>query len=156
MSSKQSRREDTVRRSQSSFVTAFVAAASLLFWTGCNNTFEGAKKDAEKARDSAPEQADDLLADAQRAAATAGDRAAEFAERASETTAAALRGVDIKATLMADPSIDATGIDVDTDAPTRTITLNGHVPSLAERDMAAIVAAAQAPGYRVDNRLEVR
>ncbi len=152
-----------MRRPHSPFIVSFAAAASLLSGAACNNTIDGAKKDAKRASeqaatktDRAAEHADELLTDAQRAAASASDRAAEFAERASETAAAAIRGVDVKATLMADPSIDATGIDMDADARTRTITLNGYVPSYAERDMAAIVAAAQAPGYRVQNRLAVR
>lgn len=152
-----------MKRSHSPFIVSFVTAASVLSWAACNNTLDGAREDAKhaseeaaKASDRATDRADQVLTDAQRAAASASDRVAEFAERASETAAVTLRGADVKATLMADPSIDATGIDVDADARTRTITLNGHVPSEAERDMAAIVAAAQAPGYRVENRLTVR
>ncbi len=152
-----------MRRLHTPFIVSVAAAASVLAGSACNNTIDGAKKDsgraaeeAEKAGDRASRRADELVNDAQRAAASASDRAAEFAERASETAAVALRGADIKATLMADPSIDATGIDVDTDARTRSITLNGHVKTEAERDMAAIIAGAQAPGYRVENRLTVR
>lgn len=152
-----------MRRPHSPFLVSIVVAASVLASAACENTLDGAKKDAKqasedasRASDRATDRADELLNDAQRAAASAGDRAAELAERASERAAIVIRGADIKATLMADPSIDATGIDVDTDARTRMITLNGYVRSEAERDTAAIVAAAQAPGYRVENRLTVR
>ena len=45
---------------------------------------------------------------------------------------------------MADPSVDATRIDVDTDYRTRTVTLNGYVPTAAERDVAEAIAKAPA------------
>jgi len=135
----------------------------MLSWVACGNTREGAREDAREAAedaqaasDRAADRAGELLNDAERASASASERLAEAAERASERAAGVIRGADIKATLMADPSIDATGIDVDSDGRTQTITLNGSVPTEAERDMAGIVAAAQAPGYRIENRLAVR
>ena len=57
--------------------------------------------------------------------------------------------VDVKAALMADPSVDATRLDVDTDYRTRTVTLNGYVPTAPERDAAETIAKATAEGYKV-------
>lgn len=135
-----------MRRLYASVFVSSVALIGILAGAACE----------QGSRERAKDRADELVNDAERAAATAGQRAAEVAERASEKGAIVIRATDIKATLMADPSIDATGIDVDSDAGTSTITLNGTVPSEAERDTAGIVAAAQAPGYRIQNRLAVR
>lgn len=139
-------REDSVRRLHSSVFVSSVALIGILAGAACE------RGSSERVKD----RADELVNDAERAASTAGQRAAEVAERASEKGAIVVRAADIKMTLMADRSIDASGIDVESDAGTSTITLNGTVPSEAERDTAGIVAAAQAPGYRVQNRLTVR
>lgn len=57
---------------------------------------------------------------------------------------------------MADPSVDATRIDVDADYRTRTITLNGYVPTNTERDAAAVIAKGHAEGYKVVNNISVQ
>ena len=63
--------------------------------------------------------------------------------------------MDVKAHLMADRSIDASHIDVDTDAATRTVTLKGTVPTAAQKVAAERVAREKAVGYKVVNRLTV-
>ena len=50
---------------------------------------------------------------------------------------AAQQTAQIKTALMADASIDSTGIDVDTNGDTRTVTLKGHVSSAAAKTRAA-------------------
>jgi osmotically-inducible protein OsmY len=57
---------------------------------------------------------------------------------------------------MADGSVDATRIDVDTDYRTKTVTLNGYVPTENERMKAESIARAKASGYSVVNNLQVR
>jgi hypothetical protein len=126
--------------------------------TACQNTVDGVKKDTEQAADStadARRDAREAADDVRRAAASAADRASESIERASERIGAAVQGADVKAALMADPSVDAARIDVDADAATKTIRLEGSVASEAERDMAGIIAGGHAPGYTIDNRLTV-
>jgi osmotically-inducible protein OsmY len=63
--------------------------------------------------------------------------------------------VDIKAALMAAKGIDASHIDVDTDANTKTLTLKGTVPTAAQRTAAERLARDKAEGYRIRNLLTV-
>ena len=64
--------------------------------------------------------------------------------------------MDVKTALMADPSVDATRIDVDVDYRTRTVTLNGYVPTDGERDRAEAIAKAKADGYKIVNNMTVQ
>jgi osmotically-inducible protein OsmY len=158
--------EDAVARAYCS-INAFILSTVAIFAVGgaaaCDNTARGLKQDAreaevetrdERARvgDRARELGDDAVAAANRAAGAAAEAGEEIAER----TGAAIEAVDVKAALMADPSVDATRIDVDTDYKTRTVTLNGLVPTHTERDMAEVIAKARAEGYRVVNNLTVK
>lgn len=134
-------------------IVSFVLAG-----TACQHTIDGAKKDAEQASDATADARADATAaadDVRRAAASAGDVAAETAEEAAERIDAVVQSADVKTALMTDPSVDAARVNVDADASTHTIRLDGSVVSEAERDMAAIIAAGHAPGYRVDNQLTV-
>jgi len=56
---------------------------------------------------------------------------------------------------MVDESIDASHIEVDTDADTKTVTLNGTVPTAAQKAAAEKVAQDKAEGYKVRNLLTV-
>jgi osmotically-inducible protein OsmY len=56
---------------------------------------------------------------------------------------------------MADSSIDATKIDVDTDENTKTVTLKGSVATAAQKASAERIAKAKAEGYTVRNSLTV-
>jgi osmotically-inducible protein OsmY len=140
-----------VRHINSALYVPTILALTLTAGVACRNTADGAKRDAEQTADAtatAREQAGELASDVQRTAA-------ETAERASERVAAVAEGVDVKMALMADPSVDATRLNVNTDPRSRTIRLEGAVPTEAERDMAAIIAAGHAPGYRIENHLVV-
>jgi len=147
-----------VRRIHSSLVIPGILALTVGFGAACDNSARSARQAADEAA-SAAEQARDrageMASDAQRAAADIAVNAAEGVERASERLGAVAETVDVKAALMADPSVNASRIDVDADERTRVLTLSGTVPTLAERDMAALIAAGHAPGYRVENRLTV-
>jgi len=57
---------------------------------------------------------------------------------------------------MADPSVDATRLDVSTDYRTRTVTLNGYVSTAAERGAAEAIARKRAEGYKIVNNLMVQ
>ena len=60
-----------------------------------------------------------------------------------------------KAALIADATVDASDINVDTSHETKTVVLNGSVPTQAQKDKAGTIARAQAPDYTVENRLLV-
>jgi osmotically-inducible protein OsmY len=139
------------------------ATAVIGMLAACDNTARGAKQDAQQAeaatrdeRAEATATAREVGSDVAHAARRAADAAAEAGEEIAERASAATEGIDVKASLMADPSVDATRIDVDTDYRTRTVTLKGFVPSETERNMAEVIAKARAEGYTVANQLVVR
>ena len=146
-----------------SFLRVLAAIAVVGVAAACDNTARGVKQDAQQAeadtrdeRAEATAKAREVGGDVAHAARRAADAAAEAGEELAERASAASEGVDVKASLMADPSVDATRIDVDTDYRTRTVTLKGYVPSETERDMAGVIAKARAEGYTVVNNLTVR
>jgi len=63
--------------------------------------------------------------------------------------------IDVKTALMADRTVDASHINVDTFHETKTVVLKGSVKTATQRDEAARIAAAEAPGYRIDNQLQI-
>lgn len=158
---------------RSMMIGAGVVMATMLV-SGCEHTREGAAKDAENAA-AKSEQAAERSAEAAReagrdvsqAAGQAADATRDAAGQAANATRdaasstanagdAAQQTAQIKSALMADASIDASRIDVDTEASTKTVTLKGLVRSAAEKATAARIAADKAPGYRLTNNLEVR
>ena len=128
-----------------------VALMSGLSLAACSNTAAGAKKDAEINKDKAAvatEEAKD------KADATAEKAAAESRD-AGAAVKAAVETIDVKSALMADRTVDASHINVDTFHETKTVVLRGSVKSATQRDEAARIAAAEAPSYRIDNQLTV-
>jgi len=101
----------------------------------------------------------DATHDATVATKDASAEAAQKSRTAANNTANAVDGaqqtMQIKSALMADKSVDATGIDVDTNGTTKTVTLKGHVPSAAQKASAARIAKSKAPDYTVVNALTV-
>ena len=77
------------------------------------------------------------------------------AENITEKVAAGAETVDVKAALIADGRVDATNINVDTNAQTKTVVLKGTVPTAEQRAMAEKVAQEQAKGYKISNTLTV-
>lgn len=88
------------------------------------------------------------------------DGAQDTTREAARDTGDAIKGAaetfDVKAALMADRAVDASGINVDTIGATKLIVLKGAVATDAQRTLAADIAMREAPGYRVDNQLTVR
>ncbi len=151
----------------------------------CQNTARGVAQDAQENAAKAREASQDAKESAQRAAQDAKE-AAEHAADATRNAAneaidrtkavsneaeqrvkdaatgtagtldAAAQTVQIKTALMADKNVDAGGIDVDTDSATKTVTLNGHVPTALQKTAAERIAKAKAPDYKVVNRLAVK
>jgi osmotically-inducible protein OsmY len=121
-----------VRLQSLALVLAIGAAAA------CENTAAGIKQDAKVAAES-------------EAAAKAKDTAA----KTGAAVGAAFETAEIKTALMADKSIDASAVNVDTYADTKTVVLRGSVPTATQRDQVERIAVAKAPGYRVENKLAV-
>jgi osmotically-inducible protein OsmY len=161
----QARRSQVARThcSINAFILTCVAGVAIAGAAACDQTARGVKQDAQqaeqatrderaKAKEAARELGSDAAAAASRVAGAASQAGEELAERAS----AIKETVDVKAALMADPSVDATRIDVDTDYRIRTVTLKGYVPTAAERDAAEAIAAKKAEGYKIVNNLIVK
>lgn len=139
-----------------------IALMSGLSLAACSNTAAGAKKDADVNADKAATAADKAEDKADRAgekAAAEGREAGaatkEAARDASGAVKAAVETIDVKSALMADRTVDASHINVDTFHETKTVVLKGSVKSATQRDEAARIAAAEASGYRIDNQLTV-
>lgn len=154
---------------------SLVVVVMLAGWVGaCENTKEGLEKDAEINTEKASEQARDAQQTAGRAADRAveetrdaanavadatregANKAANAAREAGSVVDAAQQTAEIKTALIADKSIDALHIDVDTDAATKTVTLKGYVPTAAQKMAAEKVAREKAPAYTVVNQLTIK
>jgi hypothetical protein len=90
------------------------------------------------------------------ATGTAGERAGEAARDAGTRAGAAVETADVKLALATAEGLDASGINVDTDHKSKTVTLKGTVPTTDQRVKAEVVAQREATGYRVNNQLVVR
>jgi osmotically-inducible protein OsmY len=112
--------------------------------------------DARHQAADAVEQASRRTDDAEASLKQTGRSAEQTVNDAAAATGAALQTAQVKAALIADSKVDASGIDVDTDAQAKTVTLNGHVPSATQKSLAGRIAEAKvATGYRVRNELVV-
>jgi osmotically-inducible protein OsmY len=112
---------------------------------------EDARENADKAAAAADRAEDRARPAAEEAAADTKDAARD----AGNAVSAAVETIDVKSALMADRTVDASHINVDTMHETRTVVLKGSVKTATQRDEAARIAAAEAPGYRIDNQLTV-
>jgi hypothetical protein len=119
------------------FILAVMAAMTIGLVTACENAARGLAHDAGKA------------------AKTVGAIAADASEQVAARASAVKENVDVKGALMADASVDASRINVDVSAWTRTIRLNGSVSSVNERGKAEAIARARAEGYTVVNNIAV-
>jgi osmotically-inducible protein OsmY len=145
------------------FILSVVAAFAITGTAACQNTARGLKQDAQQAeegtrddRAEAKDKAREIGNDAAKAVNRVGGAAAEASEELAERASAAWESLDVKGALMAETSVDATRIDVDTDYKTKTVTLNGYVPTETERNMAEVITKARAESWTVVNNLQVR
>ncbi len=147
-----------------SFKNGFLAIALMsgLSLVACSNTAAGVEKDAEKNADKAAAAAAETKAEAKEAAADVKDATkdarAEVKDEAKDAAGAikgAIETIDVKSALMADRTVDASHINVDTFHETKTVVLKGSVKTAAQRSEAARIAAAEAPTYRIDNQLTI-
>jgi hypothetical protein len=97
-------------------------------------------------------------ADRPPAAAEAPRPAEEPAARpdTGDRAGAATETADVKLALSMDKLVDASDINVDTDAATKTVMLKGSVASEEQRRRAAAIAEREAEGFKVDNQLIIK
>jgi len=145
-----------------------LAVTALALAPACRNTTQGVKKDSEQNAEKARQEGQAVKEESQDAANKSGEKAKEVGDKVAEgakdmgekikegakevgsEVGATKQAVDVKAALMVDKSIDASHIDVETDAGTRTVTLKGTVPAAAQR-----AAREKAEGHKVRNLLTV-
>lgn len=88
--------------------------------------------------------------------AAATGAAADLTRSAARAAAGGALTAAIKTALMADRTIDASGIDVDTDETRRVVSLKGRVQTTAQRTAAVALARTKAPGYEIRDQLIIQ
>ena len=73
----------------------------------------------------------------------------------ASTVRGAMETVDVKSAIIADKTIDAGAIDVDTYQDKRVVVLRGSVPTAEQKAKAERIARDNAKGYTIDNQLAV-
>jgi osmotically-inducible protein OsmY len=73
----------------------------------------------------------------------------------ASTVRGGLETVDVKSAILADKTIDADAIDVDTYQDKKLVVIRGSVPTQEQKQKVTAIAKANATGYTVDNRLAV-
>src|SRR4051794_23258445 len=104
---------------------------------GCSNTAAGAKKDAEINADKASAAADKAADEAKPKAEEAAADTKEAGRDAAGAVKGAVETMDVKSALMADRTVDASHINVDTFHDTKTVVLKCSVKTATQRDEAA-------------------
>lgn len=126
-------------------IPMMAAMIAVAFVSACGNTADGVEKDAENAAEATAEAAD-----------KAADNTSEAAANAGAAVDAAMETADVKTALVADTRVDASDIDVDTNKDTKTVTINGTVPTAEMKTLVGQVAVDKAVGFRVINNLTIR
>jgi hyperosmotically inducible protein len=150
-----------------------LVVTALALAPACRNTAEGVKEDSKENAQKARQEAQQIREESQDTAHKVGEKAKEVGGKVAEgaqgigekikegakevgaEVGAKKQTVDVKGALLVDKSIDASHIDVDTDADTKTVTLKGTVPTAAQKAAAERVARERAEGYKVRNLLRV-
>ena len=152
-----------MRRIHNGLLALTATFAFALAGVACDNTASGVKQDTAEATDSARDASANAKAEAKEEAAEAKaegreakDDAARTARDAGSAIDAAGETIDVKTALMADDTVDADEINVDTFHETKTVVLKGSVPTAAMKAAAGKIAAREAEGYKIDNQLTVR
>ena len=141
---------------------AMLALGALALAPACRNTAEGVKEDsrqnAEKARQDAQvikQESEGVAHKVGEGVKDVGEAIKDGAKEVGSEVGAKKQTVDIEAALTLDKNIDASHIDVDTDADTKTVTLKGTVPTAAQKTAVEKVARDRAEGYQIRNLLTV-
>ncbi len=152
-----------MRRVHNGFLAVTAALALAVASAACDNTARGArddaaeaKKEAAEAKAEAKEEAKEEKAEARAEGREAKDDVSRTAGKAGSAVDAAAETIDVKTALMADSTVDASDINVDTFHETKTVVLKGSVPTAAQKAEVGKIAAREAEGYKIDNKLTVK
>lgn len=137
---------------RSSMLAVTAALAFAVAGSACEGTSQGAREDAAELQ----RKADQAATDAQQKAGEESRDAQRTANEAADRLDAAGETFSIKTALMADKTVDASDINVDSFADTRTVVLRGTVPTMEQKKQAEQIAKREAEGFRIDNQLTVK
>ena len=123
---------------------------------------EGAEKAGEAVKDAAHDvkqktkpAAKEAKREAKPVAKETGQKVKEGARETGRAIDAAKQHLDVKAALLADKTVDASHIDVDTDKDRKILYLRGTVPTAAQKAAAERIARDKADGFTIHNELTV-
>ena len=97
----------------------------------------------------------DAVDKARAGAEKAGEKIKEGARETGRAVDATMQHLDVKAALLADKTVDASHIDIDTDKDAKILYLRGTVPTAAQKKAAERIARDKADGFTVRNELTV-
>ena len=123
---------------------------------------EGAEKTGEVVKDAAHDvkekvkpAAKEVKREAKPVAKEVGHKVKEGAEKTGDALDATKQHFDVKAALLADKTVDASHIDIDTNKDAKILYLRGTVPTAAQKAAAERIARDKADGFIVRNELTV-
>ena len=116
---------------------------------------EATKEGLDKAADATKTGVEKASEATKDAAHDAGAATKDATKKTTNAMDGAAQTAQIKTALMEDKSVDASGINVDTNGTTKVVTLKGHVPNAAQKTAAARIAKSKAPDYTVVNNLTI-
>ena len=121
----------------------------------CDRTAEGIKQDADRNGAVMEQKGKELKKDAQEGAEKAAEAVSSAADSASVQAAGAATTLSVKTALMADKRVDASRIDVDSDAVAKIVHIRGKVVTQPEVEISTQIAQEKAPDWKVSNELVV-
>jgi hyperosmotically inducible protein len=122
---------------------------------GAEKTGEAVKDAAHDVKEKVKPAAKDVKREAKPVAKEVGEKVKEGAEKTGEALDATKQHLDVKAALLADKTVDASHIDIDTDKKAKILYLRGTVPTAAQKAKAERIARDKADGFIVRNELTV-
>jgi osmotically-inducible protein OsmY len=122
---------------------------------GAEKTGEVIKDAAEDVKEKVKPAAKEVKREAKPVAKEVGQKVKEGAEKTGDALDATKQHLDVKAALLADKTVDASHIDIDTDKDAKILYLRGTVPTSAQKATAERIARAKADGFIVRNELTV-
>ncbi|PYQ48358.1 MAG: hypothetical protein DMF78_21455 [Acidobacteria bacterium] len=122
---------------------------------GAEKTGEAVKDAAQEVKEKVEPAAKDAKREAKPVAKDVGEKIKEGARETGRAVDATMQHLDVKAALLADKTVDASHIDIDTDKDAKILYLRGTVPTAAQKKAAERIARDKADGFTVRNELTV-
>src|SRR5688572_12572236 len=122
---------------------------------GAQKTGEVVKDAAQDAKEKVKPAAQEVKREAKPVAKDVGHKVKEGAEQTGDALDATKQHLDVKAALLADKTVGASHIAIDTDKPANILYLRGTVPTAAQKAAAERIARDKADDFLVRNELTV-